>query len=73
MGRQFDSAGGVIRTVALEAAFRAGGGDRAVTMADLIEAVSRQMLKQGRPLGASDFKQYHSGLGELRNSLDAER
>jgi hypothetical protein len=30
----------------------------------LVDAVSRQMLKQGRPLGASDFKQYHGSLAD---------
>ena len=58
LARQFDLAGGDIKTIALDAAFLAASEDRAVAMTDLVGAVSRQMLKQGRPLGASDFKQY---------------
>ncbi|HEX4453352.1 MAG TPA: AAA family ATPase [Kofleriaceae bacterium] len=60
LARQFDMAGGDIKTVVLDAAFVAAGDDRALSMADLIAAVSRQMLKQGRPPTASDFKQYHA-------------
>ena len=64
LGRQFDLAGGDIRTTALDAAFLAANQDRAVAMTDLVAAVSRQMLKQGRPLGASDFKQWHGSLAD---------
>ena len=59
LARQFDLAGGDIKTIALDAAFLAASQERAVAMTDLVGAVSRQMFKQGRPLGASDFKQYH--------------
>jgi ATPase family protein associated with various cellular activities (AAA)/winged helix domain-containing protein len=55
---QFELTGGDVKTIALDAAFCAASQERSVAMADLIDAVSRQMLKQGRPLGASDFKQY---------------
>ena len=58
LARQFDLTGGDIKTVALDAAFVAAADDRPIVMADLIGAVSRQMLKQGRPPTASDFKQY---------------
>jgi len=64
LARQFDLAGGDIKTIALDAAFLAAGQDRPLAMTDLVDAVSRQMLKQGRPLGASDFKQYHGSLGD---------
>ena len=58
LARQFDLAGGDIKTVALDAAFVAAGQDRALAMGDLIAAVSRQMIKQGRPPSASDFKHH---------------
>ena len=61
-------AGGEIQAVALEAAFLAAGQDRPLAMTDLVDAVSRQMLKQGRPLGASDFKQYHGSLGDSNSA-----
>ena len=59
LARQFDLAGGDIKTVALDAAFNAAGEDRPIAMADLIAAVARQMVKQGRPPSASDFKHHH--------------
>ncbi|MEO6771713.1 MAG: hypothetical protein ABI467_01660, partial [Kofleriaceae bacterium] len=58
LARQFDLAGGDIKTIALDAAFVAAGQDRPLAMADLIGAVSRQMIKQGRPPSASDFKHH---------------
>jgi hypothetical protein len=58
LARQFELAGGDIKTVTLDAAFVAAGARRPLCMADLVAAVSRQMLKQGRPVSASDFKQY---------------
>ena len=61
LGRQFDLAGGDIKTVALDAAFIAAGEGRAPRMADFMAAVSRQMLKQGRPPSASTLKQYNRG------------
>jgi hypothetical protein len=62
LARQFELTGGDIKTVALDAAFAAAGQGRAIGMADLVGAIARQMLKQGRPLGASDFKQYHGRI-----------
>ncbi|MEJ7598235.1 MAG: AAA family ATPase [Kofleriaceae bacterium] len=69
LGRQFELAGGDIKTITLDAAFIAAAAGRPLGMADLIGAVSRQMLKQGRPPSASDFKQYHQhsvGSGAAR-------
>jgi ATPase family protein associated with various cellular activities (AAA)/winged helix domain-containing protein len=59
LARQFELAGGDIKTVALDAAFVAAGAGRPLGMNELIAAVARQMLKQGRPVSAADFKQYH--------------
>ncbi|MEO6775815.1 MAG: ATP-binding protein [Kofleriaceae bacterium] len=76
LARQFDLAGGDIKTVALYAAFVAAGQDRPLAMSDLINAVSRQMIKQGRPPSASDFKHHfrHSagtnGVGRTRSTDD---
>ncbi len=63
LARQFELAGGDIKTITLDATFGAAAEDRPLAMADLIAAVSRQMLKQGRPPSASDFKQYHRPQG----------
>jgi hypothetical protein len=63
LARQFDLAGGDIKTLALDAAFVAAGQDRPLAMRDLIAAVSRQMIKQGRPPTASDFKHHLPSQG----------
>jgi hypothetical protein len=64
LARRFDITGGDMKTIALDAAFFAAGRDRPVGMRELIGAVSRQMLKQGRPIGGSDFRQYHASFSE---------
>jgi len=76
LARQFDLAGGDIKTVALDAAFVAAGQDRPLGMGDLIGAISRQMIKQGRPPTASDFKHHFrpssgpNGVGRPRSADD---
>jgi AAA+ superfamily predicted ATPase len=64
LSKQFPLAGGDIRNVALEAAFLAAQDGRVITMEKLVRAMARQMMKQGRIPSATDFKQYHSLLGE---------
>lgn len=56
---EFNNTGGEIRTVALDAAFFAAQRGDQVTMGDVVNALARQMVKQGRAPAASEFKQYH--------------
>jgi hypothetical protein len=58
---------GDIRNIALDAAFLAAQDGQVVTMKQLIKAMGRQMMKQGRIPSPSDFKQYHGlvAQGEL--------
>ena len=65
LARQFDLTGGDIKTTALDAAFLAAGEGRGVAMADLVTAVARQFLKQGRPVASSDFKHWHGRIGSV--------
>lgn len=58
LAQQFDLTGGVIRNVALEAAFLAAGAPGEIRMRHIVQALSRQMIKQGRIPVASDFKQH---------------
>ena len=58
LSRQFDITGGDIRNVALDAAFLAAENGQAIGMEELVKAMARQMTKQGKVPGASDFKQY---------------
>ena len=63
LGRQFLLTGGDIKNVALDAAFLAAQNGQILNMQTLIQAMARQMLKQGKVPSATDFKQYHSMIG----------
>lgn len=71
LAKQFAFAGGDIRAAALDAAFIAAAQDNAVTMPALIQAVARQMLKQGKVPSATEFRQFHGMLNgaTLRESV----
>lgn len=60
IAKQFSLTGGDIRNVALDAAFLAAQDGQVVTMKQLVQALARQMMKQGRIPSPTDFKQYHS-------------
>lgn len=62
LARQFQIAGGDIKNVVLDAAFLAAQDGQLVTMKQLIKAMARQMMKQGKLVSPTDFKQYHSLL-----------
>jgi SpoVK/Ycf46/Vps4 family AAA+-type ATPase len=62
LARQFALAGGDIRVAALDAAFAAACDDAPIDMARLCQAVSRQLLKQGKVPAASDLRQYQGRL-----------
>ncbi len=64
LARQFSLAGGDIRNVALDAAFLAAQDGQVVTMKQLVSALARQMMKQGKIPSATDFKQYHALIGQ---------
>ena len=64
LAKQFPLAGGDIKNVALDAAFLAAQDGRVITMKQLVQALARQMMKQGRIPSATDFKQYHALMSE---------
>ncbi|NOT54932.1 MAG: ATP-binding protein [Deltaproteobacteria bacterium] len=64
LAKQFQLAGGDIRNVALDAAFLAAQDGKVITMKQLVMAMSRQMIKQGRIPSPTDFKQYHALIGQ---------
>ena len=64
LAHQFAFAGGDIRVAALDAAFAAAAADAPIGMTLLLQAVSRQLLKQGKVPQASDFRQYHGLVAE---------
>jgi hypothetical protein len=66
LARQFAFSGGDIRVAALDAAFLAAAQSSPITMAVLVQAVARQMLKQGKIPSATEFRQYYPMLlGEV--------
>jgi SpoVK/Ycf46/Vps4 family AAA+-type ATPase len=64
MAKQFTVAGGDIKNVALDAAFLAAQNGQVVTMKQLIQAMARQQMKQGRIPSVADFKQYFAVMME---------
>lgn len=60
LAEQFDTSGGEIQTVALDAAFLASAAGESIGMAQLVRAMARQQLKQGNPASMSSFRQYHA-------------
>jgi hypothetical protein len=64
LGKQFPLAGGDIKNVELDAAFLAAQDGGGITMKQLVPALARQMMKQGRIPSPTDFKEYHVLIGQ---------
>ena len=62
LAEQFDTSGGEIQTVALDAAFLASAEDRPISMAHVVRAMARHQTKQGNAVGISNFKHYYDVL-----------
>ncbi|MGR9073171.1 MAG: ATP-binding protein, partial [Gammaproteobacteria bacterium] len=60
LATHFGNTGGDIKNIALDAAFLAAQNGQVVTMQELIKAMARQMIKQGKAPSAAEFKQYHA-------------
>jgi len=58
LAKQFDLAGGDIRNVVLDAAFLAAKDGGVIGMRVIVEALSRQLAKQGKTPTGADFRQY---------------
>jgi SpoVK/Ycf46/Vps4 family AAA+-type ATPase len=58
LAKHFDLAGGDIRNVVLDAAFLAADNGGAADMRAIVEALGRQLAKQGRTPTGDDFRQY---------------
>ncbi|MGF6508589.1 ATP-binding protein [Paraburkholderia sp. 32] len=71
LARQFALAGGDIRVAALDAAFAAVADEAPIDMARLCQAVSRQLLKQGKVPAESDFRQYQGLLASPQPRMAA--
>lgn len=58
LAQRFDLTGGEIRNCWLDAAHRAARAGGAITMDHLIDAVARELTKQGRPIRRGDFGEH---------------
>lgn len=58
LARQFELAGGDIRNVALDAAFLAACTRQAIGMRHLVQALARQLAKQGKSPSPNDFGRF---------------
>lgn len=63
LAEQFETSGGEIRTVALEAAFLASANGCAIGMVQLLHALTRLELKQGHPAGGNRTRQFYARSG----------
>lgn len=59
---RLEVSGGHIRNIAVNAAFIAAGADRPIAMPDLMRAAAREYRKLGRPVSASEFGPFASGI-----------
>jgi SpoVK/Ycf46/Vps4 family AAA+-type ATPase len=59
LAEQFETSGGDIQTIALDAAFLASAENSAIHMSHVVEAMARHQLKQGNPASTTSFKQYY--------------
>ena len=64
LAQHFQLAGGDIRNVALDAAFLAAQDGKIIAMKQLVRAMARQMMKQGKIATPTDLKQYHAMIGQ---------
>ena len=64
LAAQFPFAGGDIRNIVLDAAFRAAEDGKVITMPHLLKAIEQQFIKQGRVPCAADFRQYYGLVSE---------
>lgn len=71
LARQFELAGGDIRNIALDAAFRAAHDERPVSMVHLLTALVQQYVKRGKVPPTADFGEFASLLGQRLNSACA--
>jgi SpoVK/Ycf46/Vps4 family AAA+-type ATPase len=63
LAHQFELTGGDIKNVVLAAAFLAVDDGQVIHMEQIVKALARQMMRQGKMPGAVEFKQYHAFLG----------
>ena len=71
LAKQFDLAGGDIRNVVLDAAFLAAQNGGVIDMHAVVEALARQLAKQGKTPTGTDFRQYQRLLTPAGGGRDA--
>jgi SpoVK/Ycf46/Vps4 family AAA+-type ATPase len=72
LARQFEFAGGDIRNIVLDAAFRAAQEGSTIRLAHLLRAVAAQYAKEGKVLTGTDLREYYCVLLEPSNAAPHE-
>lgn len=68
LARQFELAGGDIRNVVLDAAYRAAHDESAITLGHILRAIARQYAKRGRIPTAAEFREHYPLLAEAHTA-----
>jgi SpoVK/Ycf46/Vps4 family AAA+-type ATPase len=63
---KFETTGGDIQAIALDAAFLAAAGGDAIGMAQLMRAMSRRQTKQGNPGGLARFEAHRAAMSRAQ-------
>ena len=59
LAKQFELSGGNIRNIVLESTFLAANRDHQIGMLEILQALARHQIKQGKVPSSTDFKQYY--------------
>ena len=59
LAKQFELSGGDIRNIVLEAAFLAASHTQLISMPEIVQALARHQIKQGKAPSSANFKQYN--------------
>jgi ATP-dependent 26S proteasome regulatory subunit len=69
LARQFQVSGGLIKNIALNAAFLAAESElRSITMTHIVMAIKREFDKMGKPCLKSEFGKYYHVVNDTANT-----
>ncbi|SAL06192.1 hypothetical protein AWB81_07483 [Caballeronia arationis] len=68
LAEKFETTGGEIQAIALDAAFLAAARDEPVSMPHLMHAMARRQTKQGNPGGLARFEAHRASMNQSQAS-----
>ncbi|MCB1928967.1 MAG: ATP-binding protein [Rhodocyclaceae bacterium] len=69
LAKQFELAGGDIRNIALDAAFRAAQEEGSIDLKQVLKAIAREQVKRGKAPSMEEFREHFEQLREAHGSL----